>query len=165
MRKAAIIITIVTSLLITSCTKINGESESWFIDNGWVEGILEYGNTYEGIGMQIDASGNIIGIFKTSGYYYNHSESWWEFRLYSSFDQVKELTSAPTDGYVGNFLCDNTKCGVARNHTRSWSNGPNQSWYGPVCYSYYKFYMRRINSYQFRVYFKEVEEWHTELTN
>ena len=103
MRKAAIIITIVTSLLITSCTKINGESESWFIDNGWIEGILEYGNSYGEIGMQIDASGNIIGIFKTSGYYYNHGESWWEFRLYSAFDQVKELTSAPTDGYVGNF--------------------------------------------------------------
>ena len=165
MRKAALIISILTALSITSCTKINGESESWFIDNGWVEGILEYGNTYEGIGMQIDASGNIIGIFKTNGYYYNHSESWWEFRLYSSFDQLKELTSAPTDGFVGNFLCDNTKCGVARNHTRSWSNGPNQSWYGPVNYSYYKYYMRRINSYQFRVYFKEVEEWHTELTN
>jgi len=162
MRKAALVITILTALFLTSCTKINGESESWFVDNGWVEGILEYGNTYEGIGMQIDASGNIIGIFKTSGYYYNHGESWWEFRLYGSFDQLKELTSAPTDGYIGNFLCDNTKCGVARNHTRSWSNGPNESWYGPTCYSYYKFYMRRVNSYQFRVYLKEVEEWYTE---
>ena len=144
-------------LLLASCQK---EDTAWFIDNGWTEGIFEYGNTYSAIGMQIDVSGNINGIHGTNGYYYNHDESRWEFRLYSSFDQLKELTSAPSDGYIDNFLCDNTKCGVARKYYRSWKNGPGTySWYGPEIYTYYKFYMRKINSYQFRAY---VKEWYSE---
>ena len=157
MKKVTLLFLLVLPMLMTSCQK---EDTAWFIDNGWVEGILEYGNSYGGIGMQIDGSGNISGMFSVDGYYYNHSESWWEYRLYSSLDQLKELSTAPSDGYVGNFLCDDTKCGVARHHTRSWSNGPGTySWYGPVNYTYYKFYMRRINYYQFRVY---VKEWYSE---
>ncbi len=157
MKKVTLFFALILPLLLASCQK---EDTAWFIDNGWTEIILEYGNSYGGIGMQIDANGNISGIFEVNGYYYNHSESWWEYRLYSSFDQLKELASAPSDGYVGNFLCEDTRCVVARHHTRSWSNGPGTySWYGPVCYTYYKIYMRRINSYQFKVY---VKEWYSE---
>ena len=105
MKKALFLLALFFPLLFSSCNKIIGGgqvSEEWFLDNGWVEVIMEYGNPIEHF-MQVDASGNIMGVDYSGGYYYEHSERWWDFRLYSSFDQLNDLTSAPSDGYVGSF--------------------------------------------------------------
>lgn len=158
MKKVTLLFALFLPLLLASCQK---EDTAWFLDNGWTEGILDCGNTYKGIGMQIDANGNINGFYETNGYYYDHGMQQFSFRLYSSMDQLEELTNAPSDGYVGTFLCEGTNCGISRGYHHTWSNHPtfpsSRSWY-----TYYKFYMRRINSCQYKIYAKE---WYTEELN
>ena len=137
-----------------SCTKSENSLDTsnsqdklyaWFIDNGWYETIFEYGNpcNANSFYMGMDASGNIVG--ETFNSWGDYSSLWFDYRLYSTFDQVKELSDAPVDGFTDIFVCETNKCGVTRRVYLH--NGTS--------YFYFKFYVERINSSQMKVFYKE----------
>lgn len=135
-------------------------TDDWFIDEGWTEVIFEYGNPCEKVGMEIDMSGNIVGIDRFSAAYYGRTQITFDFRFFSSMDHLLELTTSPTEGYTSTFLCEQSKYGVSRKYHHSWSIGPNEG-HSTTTYSYYLFKIERINPTQFIVFYKEIEEWQT----
>ena len=141
-------------ILFFSCSK----SDDWFMDNGWHEAIVSYENPCGSVGddffMEMDSDGNIVGFDETGGW---HDSRWarsYSYRLYSSFDKLHELETAPSDGYTETFVCNKKKYGVARFHYSFWINGDYDSTISKEDI-YCKFYVKRINSRQVKVYYKE----------
>jgi len=155
MKRLVLISALLASVFMFSCKKndstVNSNNNSnnsqqelydWFIDNGWHDAIVSHQNSCSGSGhfyMYMDASGNIEG---SNGYY--------DFRLYSSFEKVKSLTTAPTDGYTSKFTCESKRYGIQRSKYSSYNGSVLYE-----VYSYCKFYVERINSSQVKVYYKE----------
>lgn len=166
MKKFMILYVMTILFAVTGCNKLTNEndnpSENWFIDEGWTEVIMEYGNPCTEIGMEIDVSGNIIGIYKHSAAYYDHYLTSFEFRFFSSLDTLVGLEEAPTDGYTSTFLCQQSKYGVSRKYHNHWNVRALHS-YDIKEYYYYLFYIKRINDTQYKVFYKEKEEWHEYL--
>jgi len=118
-------IVFITSVLMLSCkkddttsdqTNNNGQDElyTWFIDNGWHDAIVSYGNPCAGFGgfyMEVSSNGTIVGKAESGAQYYGRWEISYDYRLYSSFDKVKELENIPNDGYTNTFVCDNNPKG------------------------------------------------------
>ena len=170
MKRVLLLIALIITVFLTSCKKSDSSTSNsgsgnnsnsqeelyaWFIDNGWHEAIVQYGNTCEGVGgfyMDMDVSGNIVGLDDFQAPYYGRIETQCDYRLYSSLETVKGLTEAPTDGYTNIFVCENTKCGVTKKHEYHWniqdSHTQDYLWY---C----KFYVERLDSSRVKVFFKE----------
>lgn len=128
----------------------------WFIDEGWHDAIVSYGNPCNGAGgfyMEMASNGTIIGKEESGGAGYGRWEYVYDYRLYSSFDKVKELVNIPNDGYTNTFVCDEIRCGITRKYHHVWSvSAANDDRY---YWDYCKFYVERINSTQVKVYYKE----------
>lgn len=134
--KRLILLSFIIIFLMSSCNK----SDDWFMDNGWHEVTLSYGNTSgidAGIGMEMDQDGNVVGYSISGGFQYYHYTDSWAFRLYSTFDKVDELVTAPSDGYTTTIVCNKTRYGVIRYCSSWWtnSNGYNSG----HSYEYFKF--------------------------
>lgn len=168
MKKVLLLTTLIISVVLLSCTKNDDSSSSsgddnnntqeqlyeWFINNGWNEAIVAYGtecfahNSY-GVTyfiMCMDEVGNIL-----SSQYAGGAKA---FKIYSSFDKVKELTIAPDDGYTDKFVCEQNRAGISKVIVNYDPEYPYNGTY------YCKFYVERINSSQVKVYYKE---WYSVL--
>lgn len=168
MRKILLLTTTIMCLLLPSCKKnesaandnSGGNSQEqlyeWFIDEGWHDAIISYGTPCNGSGgfyMEMASNGTIIGKEESDGAGYARWEYVYDYRLYSSFDKVKELVDIPDDGYTNTFVCEDSRCGIARKYYHLWyvMYNPDEKY----CWDYCKFYVERINSSQVKVYYKE----------
>lgn len=175
MKKFLLLTALIISVLLPSCKKSDSAASSnengnnnggnsqeqlyeWFIDEGWHDAIVSYGNSCNGTGgfyMEMESNGTIVGKEEKGGAGYGRWEEKHDYRLYSTFDKVKELSAIPNDGYTNTFVCEDTRCGITRKyrHTYSVSSANDDKYYWDYC----KFYVERINSNQVKVYYKEWE--------